>query len=270
MTEIIDTIEDGLVPLEEGQVELGGVMLSDYRPILLEGLEDISDLDGDDQDLAGDGVYVGFQRLKPLQINATFDLREGGTGPSPETAAATAAALKAMRMALRPLPYSPATRLLRWRLQGEPAKRLRVKGSGKPFAVSGDQKRRIFDNPEVTVRLEAPNPVATSDLLHTYEFAADETAVIPNAGDYTARYPVAWSLAADTGVTLSHVDFAAEVFSVPAGPVTVNPDLEVIGPGTYGVCYGAGGNWLPNPPLLRPADNHIYASAACTFSWRDT
>lgn len=264
------SLEAGLDPLEEGQLELGGVMLTDFRPVRLDGTEDIPEVEDVEVDSPVDGEYIGGQVLAGRPVTIALEVREGGPEINDETAAATALAQKRLRIILSPLPNRSELRLLRWRHRGEQAKRLWVRPTSKPLSVNGDQKRFLFDSPDVEIRLLAPNPIVVSDELHQATFTAGQTHTIHNDGSMCAVNPTAWSLTAPGPVTLENLDYPDEWIRFPSGPVTVTPDRQVITSGAYGVCYGRSSSLLPGWPLLRPGDNRIRASAACTLRWRDT
>ncbi|HRW40515.1 MAG TPA: hypothetical protein P5193_03115 [Microthrixaceae bacterium] len=276
------TLEEGLVALEPLEWELGGrrLKLTERGD---EGLDDLAEVENDAEDATGDGEAPGEARLaaRPITlysfVHAPGDYHVStnptGLDPSaPNDPAVFSAALDEIRMALGLLPNRAGTRLLRWRRAGEVAKRIAVVPAvGKPLAVPGGQARVAEADPstELTLRLTAPDPVILSDDLHSHTFAAGETFTVVNAGTFTAILPCAWSLVSAGPVTIENLDFD-EYVRFPAGPVTVSRDRESVATGAYCEYYGPGDAWFPRWPLLRPGDNTIRASAACTLYWRDT
>ena len=127
----------------------------------------------------------------------------------------------------------------------------------------------MHDHADVVLRVDAPDPVILSDEYHEHTFEAGETYTVTNAGSFTATLPGAWWLEAAGPVTIENLDFD-EYVRFPVGPVTVSRSREIDADGAYGLCLGPGGTYFPRWPLLRPGDNTIKASAACTFRWRDT
>jgi hypothetical protein len=254
--------------LNELEWELGGLML-DVRGD--EGLDDVAEVEEDGEATSGDGASAGDMRLTPRAVTILTGLSPGGMIVDSTVEAAFAAALNQIRTVMAPLPDRTATRTLRWRRAGEVTKRLYVRPAvGRPLTVAGDEGRIKYQiDTSINLRLTADDPVIVSDALHTHTFTAGETATIVNAGSMTAVLPCAWSLTATTGVTLENLDFD-EYVRFPAGPLTVSTHREAIAPGTYGLSYGPGSRILPRWPLLRPGNNTIKASAACTLSWRDT
>lgn len=265
-------LEDDLDPLDEFEWELGGLRFDRLAEAGDEGLDDLPEIEDDASDAALDGLVGGQQRLGPrsIVINRWYE-PVPVDGDESDRAAAIAAELDALREVVSPLPDRAATRLLRWRRRGEPAKRIAVRPAvGKPLEVPGDRRRLLYDQAAVRVRLTAPDPVALSDEYHQVTFEAGETIEIVNAGSFTAVLPTAWWLTAPGAVAIEHLDFPDEYIRFPTGPVTVSRGLTIDAPGKFGLCWGRGSDEFPKPPLLRPGVNHIKASAPCTFNWRDT
>lgn len=275
-TVVIDTITDDqgdeLDPLGDLQWELGGL------PLLVqeqgdEGLDDVAEIEADDSDTAGDGLVAGIQRLASREVTLNLWI-EGVDGNHTEFATK----LDELRKVVSPLPDRTALRILRWKRQGEPAKRLWVRPApGKPLEIPGNRARLQFANTgqaPVVVRLEAPDPVVYSDVSHSLTWTVEEAAAheiksVVNAGSFCAVQPCAWNLTAPGPCQISHVGFE-ETIAFPAGPVTVSRTREILSPSGYGVVYGPGSTLFPRWPLLRPGINLIRADKACTFHWRDT
>lgn len=271
---VVDTITDDqgndLEPLQDLEWELGGLKLSVSEPGD-EGLDDVPELEGDDQDMAGDGSVAGFQRLASREV--TLHLWIAGTDGDHDEFVSK---LEELREVAAPLPDRTACRLLRWKRIGEPAKRLWVRPArGKALDVPGGRARLQFANTSdepIVLRLEAPDPVIYSDVLHTLEWTdeeAHEIKSVVNAGSFTAVQPCAWSLTAPGPTQISHVGFS-ETLAFPTGPVAVSRSREITTPSSYGVVYGPGSSLFPRWPLLRPGENLMRADRACTFQWRDT
>lgn len=271
---VIDTLEDGLDELSELDWDLGGYVLLDSDAIGIvydDKLDSVGEVSSDDTEGPGDGVTTGLQRIETR--NPTIGL---SVVPQEATKGDREAAIRDVIHDLR-LVLSPLTdrygglRLLRWRRNGEEAKRLWYRpGPGEPLTIPGDQARIQYDAADILCHVEAPDPTIYSDHLHTIELEAGVETEIVNAGSLTAREPnLGWSLSCATGLTLSNVTYGAS-WKFPAGPVTVSPQLDIVAPGTYGVVYGPGSTLFPAPMGLRPGVNVLKASADCTFSWRDT
>ena len=267
------SLEAGRTALEEGTWELGGLGLpaAGIGVVYDDGLDDVGEVEGEGEDLAGDGTTPGHLRLTSRPVTLGLSTRAPSTSDEdPFGDESYADLMHQLRIVCSLPPNRTGSRLLRWRRHGEIAWRLWVQpGPGKPLTVPGDEARIVYNNADLVVRATAPNPVIVSDELHTVTFSAGETKSIENLGSLTAVFPWAWSLSAPGAVTLEHLDFD-EYVRFPAGPVTVSTDGEIVAPGTYGLAYGPAGSIGPRMPLLRPGVNHIRASAACTFSWRDT
>ncbi len=253
----------------ENHWELGGLTL-EVTTDGDEGLDDLAENEGEDQDAAGDGTISGEQWLASRPVGLTVRIAAPDGTATDETAAAFAASLHELRVVMSLLPDRTATRLLRWRRVGEPAKRIAVRpAKGRALTVPGDVRRLAYDHADAVLRLEAPDPVVLSDEYHEYVFEAGETATITNAGSFTAVQPSAWWLSADVPVTIENLDHD-EYVRFPSGPVTVGRNYDISAPVSGNLCYGPGSTLYPRWPLLRPGDNTIKASAACTFRWRDT
>lgn len=270
------TIEEGLddLELEDGPVwELGGLRLH-IGDAGDEGLDDVAELEGEDEDAAGDGTVAGWQRLasRPITLNPTVN--PAAIVPAPEDPLlAVEQVLDELRKVVSPLPNRRQARLLRWRRGAGPAKRIAVRpAKGQPLQIPGGRSRVSYGQFGVTLRLEAPDPVILSDHFHTETFTAGETKTIVNAGSFTAVRPGAWWLTAPGGVTIENLDFD-EYVRFPSGPLTVSRTRDIVSSVedySSGICYGPGDSLFPRWPLLRPGDNTIKASAACTLYWRDT
>lgn len=265
-------LEGDLEPLSDDDElawELGGLVLH-VEGEGDQGLDDTAELEGEDNDAAGDGSVAGDQRLasRPIELSAAVLTPEGFADDG--TASAFAANLNEIRKVVSPLPDRTQGRLLRWRRAGEPAKRISVRpAKGKPLTVPGGQSRLAFDKAEVKLRLEAPDPVILSDEYHYHDFTAGETYEVINEGSFTADQPTAWWLTSTGGVTIENLDFD-EFVRFPGGPLTVGRNRTCETSTTYGLCFGPSSTLIPRWPLLRPGANSIRASAACRFYWRDT
>lgn len=266
------SLEEGLDPLAEGQMELGGLRFrQDERGD--KGLDEIPEVGGDTVEAAGDGDSIGDQRYEAGDIELNIKITpDDGSGPvQPDDHVAFGEFLNELRKVMALLPDRQQPRLLRWRRTGEVAKRLWVlPAHGKPLLVPGDQKRQAFANAVAVARLTAPQPIITSDELHEHTFEAGETFEVVNAGSQTMVQPTAWSLSAPGPVTIEHLDYPAEYLRFPAGPLTVSPDYDIVAPGSFGIVYGRASSWHPTWIVLRPGPNQIKASAPCTLYWRDS
>lgn len=264
------TLETGLTALDEFEWELGGLRWSKIGDPGDSGLDDLAEVEDDAADGSLDGSTGGQVRMTPRAIELNWWAAPVQTDEA-ERAAALADELDALRTVMSPLPDRSATRLLRWRRRGEPAKRIAVRpATGQPMALPGDRRRLIHDQAAVRLRLTAPDPVVLSDEYHEVTFSAGQTREIVNAGTFTAVLPSAWSLSAAGPVEIEHLDFTDEWVRFPVGPVTVSPDRIISASGAFGICWGRASAPFPKWPLLRPGTNRIRASAACTFRWRDT
>src|SRR5690606_6450861 len=101
----------------------------------IEGLDDIGEIEEDSDGAgAGDGEAIGAQWLAARSVIFPHHHREDTT---------MAADLDALRRILSPggVRYGRASlRLLRWRMEDEPSKRLWVRAAaGKPLVVPGDE-----------------------------------------------------------------------------------------------------------------------------------
>lgn len=269
------TLESGLTALTDNQVELGavlradgtalpGVMVSEYRPTRLDGVDDMAELRGDSEtDGPGDGVHPAPQWFQPKPLDLVLE-------PMPANQAATVAFNNAIRNAIGPRANRTEAVLLRWKLPGEPAKRLAIRPAAKAFTMEGNQKRFAFNRPVAAIHIEASYPCVVSDAHHVQVLTAGDTFTITNAGTHHAVNPTNWSLTYEGSdpLTLQNLTTGEELY-FPAGPLTVDEHREVIGPGTYAQAYGDGGTWHPRWVLLPPGDSSIKASRTCTLKWRD-
>lgn len=275
------SLEDGLEPLEEGDVEIGGLRLRiDVEGD--DGLDDLPEVEGDTADAAGDGEDAGEQRFASREVTLKVSLRPvDGSGPvEPGDHDWLAAQLNELRKVTTLLPDRRQTRLLRFRRRGEIAKRgWYLPPRGKPLQVPGGQERQAFANAVATVRLVLPKPFLFSDELHSHTFAAGETAPIVNAGSQAMVKPSSWRLTAPGAVTLEHLGdgepggatYPSEYLRFPGpGALTVSEDYEIQTPTTYNIVEGRAGSWHPTWICLRPGVNLIRASAPCTIWWRDS
>lgn len=278
---ITDTYEEDLDELDELTWILGGCQLDVTRDGD-EGFDDNGEVESDDHAAPMDGVIPGQQRLTSREVSVTVSISHGDPviDDDDPAHAALATTLHDLRLVTSLLPDRTATRLLRFRRLGEVGKRMYVRPPrGKSLTVPGDEARLKFAHAEqVVVRMEAPEPTIYSDALHSITFDANETLILPNAGSFTAKAPlIPWTLDAEGTVTLTNEDYPTESITFPSsGHLHVShapgsQDFEIAAHGgVYGKCRGPGGRVAPLLPLLRPGDNHITASAACTITWRDT
>lgn len=269
---VIDTIAGGLTALNELKWDLGGYPLVGDGSLGIgvkydDGLDDVGEVDGDDQDAAGDGSIMAKQRLASRAITLAVSI---STGSDDEAFAGHLADL-AQVVNLKP-DRTNGTRVLRWRRKGEVAKRIIYRPArGKPLEPTNEEYRLLYNNADAVIRLEAADPVIVSDVKHSITFTAGETLNLVNEGTFTAPMPLGWSLSADTTVTLTHEDYPDETITFPStGSLTVHRDRKITSTGTYGLCYGPDGTLFPRWPLLRPGDNAITASAACTIDYWGT
>lgn len=274
----VDTLEAEYDALDELVWELGGLAL-DVTVDGDEGFDDVGEIDGDDQEANLDGMVPGELRLSSREVQVTTGIATGGPGVDDFDTAheSFAATLQSLREVMAPLPDRTAMRILRFRRLGEVAKRIYVRPSrGRPLTVPGDEARLKFGSTDqIMLRLNAPDPIIYSDVLHTETFTANETIQIDNLGSLTSRLLV-WSVEAAGTVTITHEDYPDEEITFPSSgavtvsrtPGTVTPEIDA--DGTYGLAHGPGSSLFPRWPLLRPGPNNITASAACTFAWRDT
>lgn len=266
-------LEEGLASLDEMEAELGGFTLDLQAPgdsEAIVGVDDPGEVEDDEQEGAGDGTVAGHQRLASRAIQV-IHRPDAGTSEDLDTRAATFAdSLNELRKVMSPLPDRTQTRLFRWRLYGEPAKRIAVRpAKGQPMSVPANWRRLVQSHADVLLRLDAPDPVILSDEYHEHIFEAGETYTVVNAGSFTATLPCAWWLEADGDVAIENLDYG-EYVRFTDGPLTVARDREIVGATSFGKCFGPDGSYFPRWPLLRPGNNTIRASAACTFRWRDT
>ncbi len=259
-----------MTALDELEWELGGLPLRIHEDGGDDGLDDVAELEGESEDVMGDGEAAGWARLGPRPITLTVVIDATPTIDLTTREAAFAYSLQQIRKVMSPLPNRSETRLLRWRRRGEVAKQIAVRPAvGKPLVVKGDPRGRLqYDTAQAVLRLTAPDPVILSDELHEQEFTSAGTEIITNAGSFCAVLPGAWELESDVPVTITNSVYSESVH-FPTAPVTVTRAREVVAP-TYGLAYGPAGQIFPRWPLLRPGDNEITASAPCTFRWRDT
>lgn len=259
-----DILEPGLTALTEGQWELGGFLFGEGSTICAaepgdEGLDDVSEVVAEDQASGGDGSVPSFPRLAPRDIT----LHIGFTG----TMSALADLLDAVREVCSPLPNRQGTRLLRWRREGEVAKRIEVQPAvGKPLAVPSGSARLVHGvAKDIVIRLTAPDPTILSDVVHEESFSSGATITCVNAGTFTAWHPTAWNATFPAAMTIENVDYSEAVsFSAAA---TVGRDRSL----SAGTCSRPGGLLIPRWPLMRPGDNDIKATGgSMTFQWRDT
>jgi len=266
-----DHLESGFTAMDEFEWELGGLRWSTIGESGDQGLDDLAETEDDAEDAPVDGAVGGRVRLTPraIAIPRWFapDVNDLG-----DRAEALADELDALRAVMSPLPDRTSTQLLRWRRRGEVAKRISVRPAvGKPLdGLIGDRNRLLHDSTPVTLRLTAPQPVILSDVWHEETFTAGETKTIHNAGTLTAVQPIAWWIESTTAVTIEHMTYTDEYIRFPSGPVSTTRDLTIDATGGFGLCWGRNSSPFPKWPLLRPGDNPIKASAACTFRWRDT
>lgn len=267
------TLETGLTALTDNQVELGavihadgtaspGVMISNYRPTRLDGVDDMAELRGEEAAGVVDGEHPGQQWFQPKSID--IDLN-----PRPEDTDATVTFNDALRRAIAPRGNRSETVLLRWKIAGEPAKRIAVRPATKPFSMQGDRQRFALNRPVAAIHLEAPYPCAVSDDFYAYEFEGGDTQTITNEGPFHAVNPTNWwlSYAGTAPLRLQNLTTGEEL-NFPTGPLTVDEHRAVVGPGTYAEAYGAGGSWHPRWVLLPPGTSSIKASQPCTFYMR--
>lgn len=262
-------LEPGLSALTEHQWELGGLPLRIAEPGD-EGLDDITEVEpGDDTDSTADGEPSAAQRLAARSIVLNVGLSNLPAG-SLSGAEVFARELNELRKVLSPLPNRRATRMLRWRRIGEPAKRLLVQPATRPLVVPGDRARISWQHADhLVIRLEAPDPIVLSDEYHEHVFSGAGTTTIDMAGSFTAVNPTAWWLTSPGPVTVENVTYG-EYVRFPSA-VTVSRNREVIGSGgTYSLAYGPGSTLFPRWPLIRPGEQTIRVSAPCTLRWRDT
>lgn len=272
-----DYLEPGLSPItEKWQVIAGGVDLTDLGIARIEGLEDIVELTGDAPATAGDGAHPAAQRLLTRHLTITIDPHPSATPADLDGWAAWAnSVVDQAKIAVSPLPNREALRLLRFRLPGYPeARRLsyRPASGRRAIEIATTRERVTFARPAIVMNLEAPNPVIVSDFRHDLTLAANETATITNAGTHTAVLPTAWGATANGPLTVRHLDYSesVRVAGSGAGTRTILTSRAVSGPGTRLALSADPGVAVPRWPLLRPGDNRIQVSAACTFRWRDT
>jgi len=269
---VTDTLEGAYTALGELEWDLGGYPLAGDGDLgrgmaYDDGLDDVGEVDGDDQDAAGDGSIMAYQRLASRAITLGVST---ATGTDDE---AFAEIMADLAQVVNLLPdRTNGTRILRWRRNGEVAKRITYRPArGKPLDIPGDEERILYNSAGIVVRLEAADPIIVSDTLHSITFTAGETLNLVNEGTLTAPLPMAWNLTAPGGVTITHDDYPDETITFPStGSLTVSRTRRITAPGTFGVCHGPDGTLFPRWPLLRPGDNHITASAACTIEWRGT
>lgn len=264
-----DHLEPGLTALDEFSWDLGGLRKTSLGESGLSGLDDLSEIAADEQASGGDGDVPGHQRVTARSVDLSFWL--DGTSTPGDLDEVFAAELQDLRKVLSPLPDRTATRLLRWRLRGEVAKRLWVRpATGRPLTIPGNRQRLLYDSGEAKIRLTAPDPTIYSDVYHEVIFEAGETKTIVNAGSLTAVQPIAWWITSPGPVAIEHLDYPSEYIRFPTATTTTRA-LGIQGAGgTWGLATARNNSMLLQWPLLRPGENRIKASAACTFRWRDT
>ena len=276
-------LESGLDPLVgPWQVlldDLGGdaVDLTALGITLIEGLEDVPEIDADDAETAGDSDHLGNQRLTSRELTITVTPRptdedDPADWTEEEWADWAQAAAETVKAAIAPQPDRSKLRMLRFILPGmAQARRLYYRPAvGRPLRIVTTVESVLFARKTLEVRLDCPDPIVVSDEYHSQTFTAGQTHTLVNAGTFCGVNPTGWWLEAPGPVRIEHLDWPGESIVLPAGPVTVSRHREVSGPGGRSdVTSGNPANWLPGWPLMRPGENRFKASAACTIFWRD-
>lgn len=261
--------------LNELEVELGGLKLRMAADDTDDGLDDVSEVEGEDDEGGLDGGPAISLELKPRPITLRVYPQ---IGPTDLLTAAEVYALWAneLRKVMSPLPDRAQTRTLRWRRPGEVTKRIEVQPAvGRALQMPTGRSALQYFNPDqpATLRLTAPDPVVLSDAVHSETFTAGQTKTLVNAGSFTAVSPMAWALASPAGtggLIVEHLDFG-EYIAFPARPLLISRQQGIYGPaGTYGVAYGRDLSPFPSWPVLRPGNNSIRCSAPATIQWRDS
>lgn len=270
--------------LEEVSWEIDGVDITDYV-VADDGLDDMATTDSTSSPRTDDGTYAGRLHLGERAVTLELDL-----------AAADADALAVLKDSLRAALAPPVDRwtpkVLRWRRDGEVAKRLWYRPDGKPLAMPGNVANLVHLRPTARLAVVAHDPVVYADEVTETEFTVEaggyDEQTVDNMGTLAALSPGAWSLTITAGTGgcvrpyIVHGDHPGErvqfLNSMTSGQVLTVASTRVSTLGSSQLSSsirGANNAPVPGWPILRPGEQPIRVGCrsgalTATLSYRST